>query len=323
MEKGTLMKYTVAHLSDASDLITPYENTRAGFVQMALEKNQRASPFVAEARDLAEKVKQAQAPLDLLTLEGISGALLTAAGISDKASGHLDTTGKTDAVQKFVESYLVPAGTSFREELVYRFLLTRGDSLGGSMRNIVGALAERRFNTMLFARLANSGRATFYKSSTSEKWIDVKETSPLALLEKIQAIAWKSQKGERVFRYNAKIEIVDKNIDMSLLATSMLDFEQATLQDASLFLALGELKGGIDPAGADEHWKTANSALDRIRKNFSAKGYTPQLFFVGAAIEQAMSKEIWHQLQAGSLANAANLTVDSHLTAFCDWLVNL
>ena len=30
----------------------------------------------------------------------------------------------------------------------------------------------------------------------------------------------------------------------------------------------GELKGGIDPAGADEHWKTGNSALVRIRKAF-------------------------------------------------------
>ncbi len=26
-------------------------------------------------------------------------------------------------------------------------------------------------------------------------------------------------------------------------------------------LMLGELKGGIDPAGADEHWKTANTVL--------------------------------------------------------------
>jgi hypothetical protein len=40
---------------------------------------------------------------------------------------------------------------------------------------------------------------------------------------------------------------------------------------------------GIDPAGADEHWKTANFALERIRKSF-AKKKKPQTFFIGASI---------------------------------------
>lgn len=272
------MPFAATHLSNAIDLVTPYENTRAGFVQMALEKNFRATPFVAEARDLAEKSKQAARPADLLIMPGIRGALLTASGISEKASWHIDQIGQKEAIHKFVENYLEPAGNSFREELIYRFLLTRGDSLGGAMRNIVGALAERRFNSMLFARLSNAGLQAFYRLSMKSKWLHLDNSLSSEILGSIKSVAWKNDFGERVLMYNAKIRIVDKNIDMSLLAATKAEFLPAILNDSMRFLALGELKGGNDPAGADEHWKTANSALTRIRNNFAAANYSPNLF---------------------------------------------
>ena len=40
------------HLSNFEDLITPYESTRAGFIELALEKNIKASPFIEEAKAL-------------------------------------------------------------------------------------------------------------------------------------------------------------------------------------------------------------------------------------------------------------------------------
>jgi len=48
------------HLNTAEDLVTTYEQIRAGFVSLALERNRRATPFVEEARALklsASKVK--------------------------------------------------------------------------------------------------------------------------------------------------------------------------------------------------------------------------------------------------------------------------
>ena len=86
---------------------------------------------------------------------------------------------------------------------------------------------------------------------------------------------------------------------------------------------MGELKGGIDPAGADEHWKTAHSALNRIRTSFDKKKLKPQTFFVGAAIENAMAVEIYKQLKSRAMNNAANLTNDGQLTAICNWVINL
>ena len=132
------------HLRSSDDLVTTYEATRAGFVALALEKNRRATPHVAEARALQEAASQASMPTDLLTIKDIEAGLLTAAGLSDKALVHLLTEDKTEAIQGLIKNFLEPAGAGFVEELVFRFLLTRGDTLGGSMRNIGGALAQRK-----------------------------------------------------------------------------------------------------------------------------------------------------------------------------------
>ena len=86
---------------------------------------------------------------------------------------------------------------------------------------------------------------------------------------------------------------------------------------------MGELKGGIDPAGADEHWKTAKTALDRIKNTFQKNSFSPKLFFVGAAIENKMAVEIFNNLKSKYIHNAANLTKPEHITALSDWLVKL
>ncbi|MBC7238119.1 MAG: restriction endonuclease, partial [Chloroflexi bacterium] len=87
-----------------------------------------------------------------------------------------------------------------------------------------------------------------------------------------------------------------------------------------LYIALGELTGGIDPAGADEHWKTASSALSRIRDAFTDVGYEPFTFFLGAAIENRMAMEIWDQLEDGTLTNAANLMDMDQVASLIHWL---
>lgn len=86
---------------------------------------------------------------------------------------------------------------------------------------------------------------------------------------------------------------------------------------------LDELKNEINPAGADEHWKTARTALERIRIAFSKRGLNPHIFFVGAAIEQKMSSEIWRMLKKGTLENAANLTDDAQIASLSRWLCSL
>ncbi len=145
------------HLTGASDLITPYSATRAGFVAQALEKNRRGTPFIQQARDLKAAAQLASSPNDLLGMTQIRASLLTAAGVSDKADVHLQPADRTAAIANLVENFLLPAGSGFVDELVYRFLLTRGDSLGGSMRNYTGAVAQQRLSAAILARLRNQG----------------------------------------------------------------------------------------------------------------------------------------------------------------------
>jgi len=83
------------------------------------------------------------------------------------------------------------------------------------------------------------------------------------------------------------------------------------------------LKGGNDPAGADEHWKTASKALMRIRAGFASNEKLPSTFFIGAAIVADMANEIWKELEEGTLTNAANLTNPNQLASVCSWLIGL
>jgi hypothetical protein len=48
----TMTKPYQQHLKSSKSLETTYEAVRAGFVALALEKNRRATPFVAQARAL-------------------------------------------------------------------------------------------------------------------------------------------------------------------------------------------------------------------------------------------------------------------------------
>ena len=123
------------HLSGSSDLVTTYEETRSGFVALALEKNRKATPFVEQARSLKAAASHAKTPIDLLNIENIQPALLTASGVSEKAMKYLLPQDKIDAIKGLIATYLEPAGAAFVEELVFRFLLTRGDTLGVKVKD--------------------------------------------------------------------------------------------------------------------------------------------------------------------------------------------
>ena len=99
---------------------------------------------MTEGRDLKINATQVSTPSSLRDISRIQAALLTAAGVSDKAGGYFLEADKDVAIENLITEFLDPAGDAFVEELVFRFLLTRGDTLGGSMRNIGGVLAQRK-----------------------------------------------------------------------------------------------------------------------------------------------------------------------------------
>lgn len=314
------------HLKSYESLITPYEETRAGFISLALEKNRKATPFVEEAKVLKVFASKAKTPRKLLRISEIQKSLLTAAGFSDKAKNHLQEDDKQEAIKGLIENFLEPSGKSFVDELVYRFLLTRGDSLGGSMRNLAGALGEWRFTRILISTCSVSGIDFEYLDSKNRNWIS--PDSDPEIEKRVKGLHWISQGNERTLIYNLTVPTVKKNVDLCLFNCLPNEIIFGKNKDSAhhkpeKYLALGELKGGIDPAGADEHWKTANSALRRIRKAFSHKNCNPKTFFIGAAIENAMAEEIYQQLNDNTLSNGANLTNEGQVVSLCDWLLKI
>jgi type II restriction enzyme len=312
------------HITKPEDLVTSYNETRAGFIAIALEKNRRATPYIEEARVLQHRIKKIKSPDTLLDAPDMRNGLIAAAGLSDKAALHLGEEGCTVAIKEFIEKFLVPAGDTFKEELVFRFLLTKGDSLGGKMRNIVGALAQRKLCLAIISSLRLSNIDFYVLDDTSNQWISSKEIDDDTEIENSKGISWELSKNEnRTLYFNITVPVVGNNIDMILLNRPYTETVKTVISQCEHFIALGELKGGIDPAGADEHWKTAKTALDRIKNAFKKKKSLPYIFFVGAAIENKMAVEIFNNLKSKYINNAANLTKPAHITALSDWLIKL
>jgi hypothetical protein len=260
-------------------------------------------------------------------ISDIQSALLTASGVSDKAVKHLQPRDKEAALQGLIKNFLEPAGTRFVEELVFRFLLIRGDTLGGSMRNMGGVLAQRKLTRTLISTLKIAGRDYQWLHSSNNTWTH--QTDDDADVElSLRGLSWQSNNRPRTLMYNLTVPLVKSNVDLCLLHCSSTELvtkrHARTIYISPVsYIALGELKGGIDPAGADEHWKTARTALSRIQRAFADAGLRPHTFFIGAAIERRMASEIWGQLETDALDNAANLTNDMQLASVSRWLCGL
>ncbi len=306
----------------AEDLVTSRERTRAGFIAMALEKGYLAKPFVEAARTLKLLSSQVSNPNELLNKSDLRVGLLSAAGLSDKALNYLSEEAKDVAIKGLIDEFLIPAGEDFVNELVYRFLLTKGDSLGGQARNIAGTLGERKFVRSMLSIFTLSGNKYLYLDKVSKRWLNQPELD-LNLENNISGLSWNKGNGDRILILNTTVPIVKKNIDLTIFDCHLANFNKNVYNSPFKYIALGELKGGIDPAGADEHWKTASKALTRIRDSFGKESCAPKTFFIGAAIETSMSKEIFSELNSGHLTAAANLTNDEQLAEICQWIVNI
>lgn len=239
--------------------------------------------------------------------------------------GHLTEPDKKQAILELIKNFLEPAGKYFVDEAVYRYLLFKGDSLGGSMRNLVGSLAEQKLIRTLLSNMTVMGIEYYWLSNITAKpeWIRG-NGDDYDLLNSLKAIHWLYENKNHLLIFNLKIPAVKNNIDICLFDLTVSEYSKCKdISYTNKIIMLGELKGGIDPAGADEHWKTANSALKRIKDSFSNTGLDIKTSFIGAAIEKNMAKEIYSQLVTNQLTNAANLTRTNQLIEFCNWIIKL
>lgn len=314
-------------ITSAESLVTTHEQIRSGFLEIALEKNRVGDPYVRQAFAFRSMVAHTHSPDELLNISNVRTFMLTAAGLSEKSLQHLDENDHMAVLKELIDKFLKPAGNAYIDEVIYRFLLTKGDAVGGIMRNRIGAIGQEKLIRCILSCLSVRGRSYSWYAGNQNKGSWYSQVSDDTGIEKnIKALYWKNNDGEdRVLGFNLKIAIVNKNVDICLFSADRALYRQGKIakDHSQLAIMLGELKGGIDPAGADEHWKTANTALDRIRTSYNAINTSMLTSFVGAAIERAMATEIFDQLQCGTLSNAANLTDMNQLVEYCNWLLDL
>lgn len=202
-----------------------------------------------------------------------------------------------------------------------------GDSLGGSSRNEVGRVAmvrvisplirhlhaEERLSGIeyrLKGRIAEGGEV---EGEESRRWKYVTaDTDIEELLDRFEEY--------RVWYYTLET----KN-GSSLLLNRQLTWHDnesgnhhigpdlhSQVGDVDMLWA-AELKGGADPAGSDEHWKTATEALDRILRAAEATSRPqPKLSFIATILVDRVARAAQTWIDEGKLTSVYNLTQMYH-----------
>lgn len=203
-----------------------------------------------------------------------------------------------------------------------------GDSLGGVWRNEIGRLAYVEVLTPLIVHLHAQGYLAYLVYRTKGRIVheDADADIPQKTDQRIEISPALSQellleqlamlKAERVvYRevglHNGYQLLLNRHVtwqrpdgERERIGPDML----AQSAEADHPWA-GELKGGADPAGSDEHWKTATRAFDRVllaceRTNRAA----PKLSFLATIIVERVAREAAERIHQGTLTSVYNLT---------------
>jgi len=102
-------------------------------------------------------------------------------------------------------------------------------------------------------------------------------------------LQWEEQSGERKL-YKVGADMISKSVTIDMVWS-------------------GEVKGGADPAGSDEHWKTATQALHRILEAAEKTGKPqPKLSFLATILVDRVAIEAQRWINDGNLTSVYNLT---------------
>lgn len=282
-------------VTQSADLVSSPVDIVRGFKWQAEQKLVRANGYFVLADTFLSRNKslnQAQ----LISDPKLREFLLSACMLSKKSLGHLSKA-EQDNLLKTCIDFTKINHPLYERELVNRYFLTSGDALGGVMRNAVGQAAQNLLTNHILKYLQNNGYQVLIGKNNTGKITD---------------LTWVENNEKRTIVFDKKPIFLGKSVDF--IVTQGQGGNLGSIHNMDEVIGCGELKGGVDPAGADEHWKTARAALDRIAQVYTDNNKTvPELYFVGAAIEVSMSQEIFSYLQAGRLTGAANLMKTNQL----------
>lgn len=288
-------------IKKASDLVTTKDATVNGFSWQASEKVSRAKDYISHADYFVKKSKSIKSIQDVRKEKKLTEFFIAACMLSKKSLSHLSVDMQNEIICKLVDFNRLD-NNDYVRSLEQRYFLTSGDSLGGTMRNVVGQSAHDKLTEAIIARL---------------EALDKKPERTLNNSKKTVAVKW----ADRQVIFDKKPKFIDKSVDIIVVKGESA--KTGNLEKPEDYVCCGELKGGIDPAGADEHWKTAKTALERIAAAFEGQGLNkPNLVFLGAAIETAMSNEIFELFSTGWLSGVANINYADQFSEVVDLIIS-
>ena len=140
-----------------------------------------------------------------------------------------------------------------------------------SEKKIAERVAKQKISLAIMATLSIAGKPYQWRSKYSNEWF-WKDDDQWDIESLATGFFWHNGREPRTLIYNLTVPLVKNNVDLCSFDATPDNLDESNPKS---YIALGELKGGIDPAGADEHWKTAKSALERIRKAFARAKHNP------------------------------------------------
>ena len=273
-------------ITSAKDLVTKKTDTMNGFIEQAKEKRKDIIKYT-KTLDYFVLNKHLIKDINIARQDKLIMQFLTAAAmLSQKSLLYFSIEEQNRIISEIID-FSKFNDKEYLEQLKYQYLINCGESLGGSMRNIIGQKAQNYFISTILETLQEKGYQFDIVKSKKDK---------------IVQISW----NDRSIFFDKKPKIIGKSIDFIVVkGDSAKNNDIENLDD---YIICGELKGGVDPAGADEHWKTGFSALNRIDKIFTDYNKKrPILIFLGSAIASFMAGEIFHLLEKKWLGAAANI----------------
>ncbi len=222
-----------------------------------------------------------------------------------------------------IVSALVTSGKVTPQRHLEMAYANLGTSFDGSWRNEVGRLAYVEVVTPLLLHLHRQGclHSVVYTlkgpilpsdeeipSRAPQELPDDERTDLEAELKHLeeQRVVYREvrlRNGNRLL-LNRQITWYDKEGNAYRIGPDLLS--SSTETD---ILWGGELKGGADPAGSDEHWKTATRAFDRILLACErTERPRPPLSFIATILVERVAREAAEWIAEGKLASVYNLT---------------
>ena len=279
----------------ARDLVTKEEHIIKGVMWQAKQKRQLSKDIVKNSLEAKKKLRKINDVEEIFEDSLLLDFILAATMLSKKSIQHFSHSKLVSYIKKEIDFERITE-QNYLNELEKYYLQTAGEAVGGKIRNIIGKKGNDIFVRYIQEYLDK--KEIPYNVKIKNNNIQLIETDKLVIL------------------FNKKPNFIGKSVDF--LVIKKYKDGSYNMEDHNQYISAGELKSGIDPAGADEHWKTARTALSRIHKAFVQQGIdSPNIFFIGGAISKHMAEEIIENMDKWSMTGSAVFFI---LFNICYWI---